>query len=54
MPHEADTYPMNVFDEEAVLEDSLYRLFRLFSLAEAGLTLEELRAYESLVGKVAS
>jgi len=48
------TYPMNVFDEEAAIEDDTDRLIRAALLAEAGLTLEEARAYESLREKVPS
>lgn len=41
------TYPMNVFDQEAILEDDTDLLIRMAFLAEAGLSLEEIRAYES-------
>jgi len=48
MPHDP------VWTEDLELEDDTDKLIRLALLAEAGLTLEEARAYESVIGKEAS
>ena len=42
-----ETFPMAVFDQEALIEDDTDQLIRLTLLAAAGLSLEEVRAYES-------
>ena len=46
-----EEYPMPVFDEETVIQDDTDLLIRLALLAESGLTLEEVRAYESQFGR---
>jgi len=41
----SETFAMNVFDEEAILDDDVDRVICLALLAESALTLDEARAY---------